>query len=160
VSILKLLQRADEPLIDQAAFFKCQILFWLIGATDGHGKNFSLFLRPEGRYGLTPFYDVLSAQPAFDQRQIPHGKYKLAMSVGRSRKYRINGIRGRHFVETGKEAGFGSIILKKVIADILEKAGTAPDQALVKMPEDFATDIHVSVKKAVDARLNLLEEAI
>jgi len=160
VSILKLLQRADEPLIDQAAFFKSQILFWLIGATDGHGKNFSLFLRPEGRYGLTPFYDVLSAQPAFDQRQIPHGKYKLAMSVGKSRKYRINGVRGRHFVETGKEAGLGSIIMKKVIADIFEKAGTAPDQALAKMPEDFATDIHVSVKNAVDARLSLLEEAI
>lgn len=160
VSILKLLQRADEPLIDQAAFFKCQILFWLIGATDGHGKNFSLFLRPEGRYGLTPFYDVLSAQPAFDQHQIPHGKYKLAMSVGRSRKYRINGIRRRHFVETGREAGVGGTIINMAIREILEKAGKAADNALALMPEDFATDIHDSVKKAVNARLKLLEQAI
>lgn len=51
--ILKLLQRADTPLEDQAAFFASQILFWLIGATDGHAKNFSIFLRPGGRYGLT-----------------------------------------------------------------------------------------------------------
>jgi hypothetical protein len=30
-------------------FFRSQILFWLIGATDGHAKNFSVFLKPGGR---------------------------------------------------------------------------------------------------------------
>lgn len=160
VSILKLLQRADEPLLDQAAFFKCQILFWLIGATDGHGKNFSVFLRPGGRYGITPIYDVLSAQSAFDARQIPHGKYKLAMSAGKSRKYRVVDIAGRHFVETGKEAGLGPTIMRQVIADILEKAGNASDRALAKMPEDFAGDIHESITKAINARIRLLEPAL
>jgi hypothetical protein len=37
---------------------------WLqLCATDGHAKNFSIFLEPEGRFRLTPRYDVLSALP-------------------------------------------------------------------------------------------------
>ena len=48
---------------DRRNFFKTQLLFWMLCATDGHVKNFSLFLRPGGRYQLTPLYDVLSAYP-------------------------------------------------------------------------------------------------
>src|SRR3546814_15041774 len=91
---LKLLQSADEPLKDQAAFFKAQIVNWLIGATDGHGKNFSIFLRPEGRYVLTPFYAVLSAQPALDKKKIARNKFTLAMSVWKSRKKENNNTIG------------------------------------------------------------------
>lgn len=29
-------------------FFQAQLLFWMLCATDGHAKNFSLFLRPGG----------------------------------------------------------------------------------------------------------------
>lgn len=159
-SILKLLQRGDTPLEDQAAFFKSQILFWLIGATDGHAKNFSIFLRPEGRYGLTPFYDVLSAQPAFDRKQIPHRSYKLAMSVGKSRKYKILDIAGRHFVETGKEAGLGSTIMRRVIDEILEAAGSATDRAAAEMPKDFSGEVHQSVEGAMGPRLRSLEHAL
>ncbi|WFU85618.1 HipA domain-containing protein [Bradyrhizobium sp. CIAT3101] len=36
-----------------------------MGATDGHAKNFSIFLAPGGRYHLTPLYDVLTASPAW-----------------------------------------------------------------------------------------------
>ena len=72
VDIMKLLQGSDTPNEDRAAFFKSQILFWLIGATDGHAKNFSIALRPGGRFRLTPFYDVLTVQTAFDKGQIPH----------------------------------------------------------------------------------------
>lgn len=158
--ILRVLQRADHPLENQAAFFKSLILFWLIGATDGHAKNFSIFLRPEGRYGLTPIYDVLSAQPAYDRDQIPRGKYKLAMSAGDSRKYRIGDVSGHHFVETGREAGLGQTIIGKVIREVLERADEAPDRTLVRMPGDFATEIHDSVAAAVRSRLGLLEAGL
>jgi serine/threonine-protein kinase HipA len=160
VDIMALLRSSDEPAKDQAAFFKSQILFWLLGATDGHAKNFSVFLRPGGGFQLTPFYDVLSAQPALDKKQIPHNKYKLAMSVGKSRKYQILNIVGRHFVETGKEAGLGPTIIKNVITDILEKAASAPERALALMPEDFAADIHESITRAISARLPLLKGAL
>jgi serine/threonine-protein kinase HipA len=63
VDILKLLKGSDTPGEDQIAFFKSQILFWLMGATDGHAKNSSIFLLPGGRFRLTPIYDVLTVQP-------------------------------------------------------------------------------------------------
>lgn len=34
---------------DPRTFFMAQLLFWMLCATDGHAKNFSLFLRPGGR---------------------------------------------------------------------------------------------------------------
>src|SRR3546814_10581590 len=41
VDILNLLKGSDTPSEDQTAFLKAQLVFWLIGATDGHAKNFS-----------------------------------------------------------------------------------------------------------------------
>ncbi|QCB55854.1 type II toxin-antitoxin system HipA family toxin [Sphingopyxis sp. PAMC25046] len=160
IDVLKLLRGADDPLGDQAAFFKSLLLFWLIGATDGHGKNFSIFLRPGGRYGLTPFYDILSAQGAFDRKQIPNNKYKLAMSAGASGKYRILEIVGRHFIETGLEAGLGVTTIKAVLTEILEAAPKAASTALSEMPADFHPAIHDSIAKAIDARLPRLETAL
>jgi serine/threonine-protein kinase HipA len=156
---LKLLQGADRAIHDQAVFFMAQIIFWLIGATDGHAKNFSIFLGPDGKYGLTPFYDVLSAQPAFDRKQIPHNKYKLAMSVGKSRKYAILNIAGRHFIETGKEAGLGATVMNDAVATILAHAETAPQKALSNMPRDFPAEIHDSILAAMQPRLRLLASA-
>ena len=79
---LNLLKASDTPAEDQKAFLKAQVLFWLIGATDGHAKNFSIFLGRGGRFKLTPVYDVLTAQPSLDTRQIERKHLKLAMSVG------------------------------------------------------------------------------
>ena len=65
-----------------------------MGATDGHAKNFSIFLGPGGRFYLTPLYDVLTAQPSLDDRLIERKQMKLAMSVGTSRHYKIEDISG------------------------------------------------------------------
>ena len=151
VDILRLLQEGDSPADDQAAFLKSQILFWLIGATDGHAKNFSIALRPGG-FRLTPFYDVLSAQLAVDRRQIPHNRFKLAMSAGNNRHYAIGNVRGRHFRETAKAAGLGPSIVNRVIEEIRDAASTAPDIALAAMPADFATSIHESLSRAIAER--------
>lgn len=160
VDILKLLQRADSPLEDQQDFLTSLILFWLIGATDGHGKNFSIFLRPNGRYGLTPLYDVLTAQPAYDLHQIPKNRYKLAMSAGKKPHYKINEVAGRHFVETAQKAGMGTAMILGAIHNILEQAETAPQRALEKMPADFETGIHESVMAAIKRHLSLLEAGL
>ena len=50
--ILDLLDGSITREQDRRDFFKVQLLFWMLCATDGHGKNFSLFLRPGGRYQL------------------------------------------------------------------------------------------------------------
>ena len=61
-SIAALLAQSSER-SDLTTFFKAQVLFWMLRAIDGHAKNFSLFLKPGGRFQLTPLYDVLSAWP-------------------------------------------------------------------------------------------------
>ena len=160
VDIMKLLQGSDTPNEDRAAFFKSQILFWLIGATDGHAKNFSIALRPGGRFRLTPFYDVLTVQTAFDKGQIPHKSFRLAMSVGNSGKNKLTEIVGRHFVETGRKAGLGPTIIENVIRSVLEQADAAPGRALARMPEDFAAEIHDSVTRAMNGRLRSLESGL
>ncbi|MBT3330834.1 MAG: type II toxin-antitoxin system HipA family toxin, partial [Rhodospirillaceae bacterium] len=96
LNILNLLKGSDSPAEDQETFLKAQILFWLIGATDGHAKNFSIFLSPGGRFSLTPLYDILTAQPSLSDHQINRKQMKLAMSVGNNRHYRVDTIHARH----------------------------------------------------------------
>ncbi|WP_454719060.1 type II toxin-antitoxin system HipA family toxin [Caulobacter segnis] len=160
VDILRRLKASDAPQADQAAVFKSQILFWLIGATDGHAKNFSLFLRPGGRFALTPFYDVLSAQPAFDAKVIPHQSYTLAMSAGASRHYKILDIQGRHFVETASEADLRPRLVRAVFDEIIALAKTAGEKALAQMPPGFHETIHASIAAAIDQRLPRLHAAL
>ncbi len=155
--IIKFLSGSDNPLQDQAAFLKSQILFWLIGATDGHAKNFSVFLRPGNSFQLTPFYDVLSVQPVFDRKQITKGKYKLAMSAGKNRHYRIDEIMGRHFIQTAKAANLGPTIINQVISEILGCVPGALDKARAMMPDDFAEEIYESIKAGVIARSRFLD---
>jgi serine/threonine-protein kinase HipA len=157
--ISRLLNASDMPDKDQAAFLASQIIFWLIGATDGHAKNFSLFLRPRGGFRLTPFYDVLSVQSAVDRGQLNHRNFRMAMSAGRKRHYRMDEIVGRHFVETAKAGGLGPTIINWVVSDVLEKAEAATAQARAAMPDDFASDVHDSITAAMPARLRLLGTA-
>lgn len=159
VDVLTKLQESDNPLVDQAKVLKSQIVFWLIGATDGHAKNFSIFLRPGGRFELTPFYDVLSAQPAFDAKRIPQKGFTLAMSAGARPHYRILEVHGRHFVETAKHAGLGPTVIRQVLEDVIAQAPDAAAEALQEMPPDFPEAIHASVAGAIKTRLPRLETA-
>jgi serine/threonine-protein kinase HipA len=61
--ICSLLLGSRQATRDRRNFFKAQVLFWMLCAIDGHGKNFSVSIEPLGRYSLTPLYDVLSAYP-------------------------------------------------------------------------------------------------
>lgn len=152
--IAGLLKGGDTPLDDQRALLKSQLLFWLIGATDGHAKNFSVFLSPGGRFRLTPFYDVLTAQPSFDDDQIQRNRFKLAMSIGGH--YRMDVIAGRHFVETAARARIPQQLATEVIQEVQDTAAAAFDQVLEAMPSDFPEALHQSVRRAAEARLRLL----
>lgn len=105
IDILERLKESDAPNEDRLSFFRAQMAFWLIGATDGHAKNFSIQLRPGGRFVLAPLYDIISAQPIIDDGRIAHNRYKLAMSVGDNNRYRVTQISRRHFEQTADAAG-------------------------------------------------------
>ena len=153
IDILKLLNAADTPAKDQKAFLKSQILFWLIGATDGHAKNVSIFLGPGGRFHLTPFYDVLTAQPSLDDRQIERKQMKLAMSVGESRHYRFDEIKGRHFIQTTERAGLPGTLAKEALEEVAGVSQSAMKRVEKELPSGFPEKIHNSVKAAVISRL-------
>ncbi|MBT5753298.1 MAG: type II toxin-antitoxin system HipA family toxin [Rhodospirillaceae bacterium] len=156
VDILNLLKGSDNPAADQKLFLKGQILFWLIGATDGHAKNFSVFLRPGGSFSLTPFYDILTAQPSLDAHQIERRQMKMAMSVGTNNHYRIEGIHARHFVQTSKKSALPKSLIHTAIDEIAAASNEAIDQIETSLPSGYPEEIHASVKLAMTARLRSL----
>lgn len=151
--ILSLLKAGDTPGEDQKTFLKAQVLFWLIGATDGHAKNFSVFLGAGGRFQLTPLYDVLTAQPSLDARRITRQQFKLAMSVGDHRHYRLDTIEGRHFVQTTERAGLPGALATKAIEEIAGRAEEALMAVERALPGGFPVELHASVQRGVRARL-------
>lgn len=159
VQVLDLLKGSDNPAADQTTIIKAQILFWLIGATDGHAKNFSVFLNPGGSYHLTPLYDVLTAQPSLDARQIERKQIRLAMSVGTRRHYRINDIQARHFMQTGESAGLPRGLVRDAIAEMAAAAESAIETVEGALPADFPPAIHESVKEAITTRVPRLDES-
>lgn len=156
VEICELLQGSDEPLRDRANFFKANVLFWLIGATDGHAKNFSIALTPGGRFTMTPLYDVLTVQPTLDAGQLQIKEMKLAMRIGKSRHYKVSEILGRHFVETGLAAGFSREQVAQFFKEIEALSEKAFSKTLAEMPADFPIGLFESVKRGFDQRVTRL----
>jgi len=157
VEIAELLKGSDTPIEDRMTLFKAQLAFWLIGATDGHAKNFSVFLHSGGGYSLTPLYDVLTAQPSLDTRQIERKQMKLAMSVGDRRHYRIDDIASRHFFQTGAQAGMSKPVVGKAIEEIAVVMPAALTALEDELPAGFPQRLHNSVKTGIQARLRILE---
>jgi serine/threonine-protein kinase HipA len=155
-AILKMLRGSDEPLSDQRSFMKANIAFWLIGATDGHAKNFSIFLSPGGRFQMTPLYDVISAQPSVDSKQVLWKQFRLAMGFGIKPHYQIRQIAPRHFFETANQAGIGQQVIESVIDELLEGAAFAADSVVSRLPRDFPGQIASSIVKGIKRRLQVL----
>jgi serine/threonine-protein kinase HipA len=151
--ILNLLKGSDDPAADQKAFLKAQIIFWLIGATDGHAKNFSIYLGSGGRFALTPFYDVLTAQPFYDAHKLQLKEMKMAMSVGDNNHYRMSDIQGRHFIQTAKKAGIPEYIAQEALDEVAADFDSAFQTIETLLPSGFPEDIHLSVLKAAKSRL-------
>lgn len=154
--IMNLLTGSNDPTADRLTFFRAQIAFWLLGATDGHAKNFSLFLRPEGAFQLTPLYDVLSVQPMVDAGQIGRNAFKLSMAVGNSGKYRLNEIHGRHFVETGKACGLSPRLISQTLDEVRAEIMTAIEAVNTQLPNDFPPALVASIADGAYGRADRL----
>lgn len=151
--ILDLLKGSDDPEIDRNLFLKAQIFFWLLGATDGHAKNFSLFLRPGGRFVLTPLYDVMSAQPAVDAGQLRRNEMKLAMAVGESRHYVIDQIMPRHFIQSAEKSGMSASEVQQIFAELIDSQEAAVDHVRTALPAGFPEDLVNSIIEGLQKRL-------
>ncbi|MCL2713742.1 MAG: type II toxin-antitoxin system HipA family toxin [Alphaproteobacteria bacterium] len=156
-AILNLLKGSNQREADQRMFLKALMAFWLLGATDGHAKNFSVFLSPGGRFRMTPLYDVLSAQPCVDARQIRRNGMKLAMAVGDRRHSVIDGILARHFVQTAAKAGIGAAIVTGILEELHTEVPAALDRVTGALPGMFPDRIADSISAGVRMRLGRLE---
>ncbi|HEX6707751.1 MAG TPA: type II toxin-antitoxin system HipA family toxin [Albitalea sp.] len=105
---LAVLANSEHAEEDRSTFVLAQFAFWLLAATDGHAKNFSIQHRRNGRFEMTPLYDVLSAWPIIGDgpNLIPYPRAKLAMGVkAGNMHYRLRDIQTRHWHRLASAAG-------------------------------------------------------
>lgn len=146
VDIMGFLNGSDERARDRATFMRSQLAFFLLAATDGHAKNFSVFLTKSG-FRLTPLYDVMSVFPAISKKQIAQPRAKLAMSVGNSKHYKLKEISRRHFAQTAKSCGFPQRDLDAIIEDVVTR--TRNLESAIKLPRNFPKWIFESIIQGV-----------
>ena len=154
---LSLLKGSDDADKDRLTFLKAQIVFWLMGATDGHAKNFSLFLSPGGRHRMTPLYDIMSAQPNHDAKKLRRQEFRLAMPVGDNRHYPVEDIYPRHFIQSGKAAGIAEEELRGVFDALTGALPAALENTAREMPKDFPGQIVDSLAAAMSRRAKLFD---
>ena len=106
---------------------------------------------------MTPLYDVVSAQPSLDAGQIQRKKFRLTMSVGKSRHYAINDVMPRHFTQTAEVAGVGEALVRPIFDDLAKNADRAFEEVVTALPRGFPEGLIDSVGKALARRLRLLE---
>jgi serine/threonine-protein kinase HipA len=136
---------------DKRDFFKAQLLFWMLCATDGHAKNFSLFLRPGGRYQLTPLYDVLSAYPVLGEgpAKISPFKAKMAMAVrSKNAHWRMRDIQRRHWEVLGARHGVVTGDGRPVRA-LIDDVVTRTPGAIAAVRDNIPTGFPMSVADSI-----------
>jgi serine/threonine-protein kinase HipA len=136
---------------DRRDFFKAQLLFWMLCATAGHAKNFSLFQRPGGRYQLTPLYDVLSAYPVLGEGpgRISPFKARMAMAVrSKNAHWRMRDILRRHWLALGTRHGVVTEDGRQVEAVIDAVVARTPQVVAAvrgRLPEGFPMGVADSI---------------
>jgi len=154
--IFEFLKASDDPAYDQLIFMKAQIAFWLLGAIDGHAKNFSVFLYPGGGFQLTPLYDVMSAQHLLDDRSLQRKNMKLAMSVGNNNHYQIHGVQPRHFQQAAEQAGVADGMAELALNQISDTLPDAITAVCKSLPEDFPEALRDSIAEGALKRCGII----
>lgn len=140
--IMGLLQSSMYPAEDRKQFMKTVFLYWLLAAIDGHAKNFSVFLKQRGRFSLAPLYDVVSAFPLTDSRQLELKKIKMAMALrGKNTHYYWNEIAGRHWLSEAKRVHFPDSEMKKIMEEVADKLSSVIDEIQATLPKKFPGNI-------------------
>jgi len=105
---LQVLRSSGTAAADIRHFLCAQLAFWLLAATDGHAKNFSIFLLPGGSYRMTPLYDVISVWPVIGNgpNRVAWQEAKLAMAVrSKNVHHELARIQTRHWQGLAQRSG-------------------------------------------------------
>ncbi len=145
--LAKVLAFSVTPEQDVQTLLKAQLLFWMLRATDGHAKNFSIALLPENRYHLTPLYDVMSAWPVVGSgaNQWHERDLKLAMAVrGKNKHYKCAQIMRRHFNRTARFLGYDAN-MEPLIEQTVAVVEPVINAAQEHLPKGFSEQVASSI---------------
>ncbi|MBN8766218.1 MAG: type II toxin-antitoxin system HipA family toxin [Thiobacillus sp.] len=139
---LKVLSGSQAPQSDGQMFLCTQLAFWLLAATDGHAKNFSIFLQQGDRYRLTPLYDVVSAWPVIGDglNQVPWQKAKLAMAVrSKNAHYKLGEIQPRHWQQLASKSGVDGAW--EAMVAMIDKVDVVVETVSQKLPAAYPSQV-------------------
>jgi serine/threonine-protein kinase HipA len=158
---LELVRGGANPDGDARTFVLAQLAFWLLAATDGHAKNFAVFLRRDG-YTMTPLYDVLSAWPIIGHgpRLLPLRKATLAMALRGTRATRrhLEEISVRHWqglaLRSGLSDGFEDMVA------LVERSESALASLGERLPDGFPEHVWKSIAQGVRSQRRRFLDAL
>ena len=159
LDIAKILRGSVNRDGDLACLFKAQLLFWMLAATDGHAKNFSLRILSQGRYQLTPLYDVISIWPIIGRgaRKVSWHNAKLAMSIrGKNKHYLLKDIQRRHFNQTAGRCGLGETA-ESLIQAVLAATPGVITSAQKNLPRGFPQQVLDTILQGLSDSAKRLE---
>lgn len=123
---------------DRRRFMAAQVLLWLLDSTDGHAKNYSVFLEAKDRFRLTPLYDILSAAPLAATGELSSRRLKLAMGlIGKNRHYRTADIEPRHFLSTAAAVDYPKAEMLAVLNHFARLTPEVVAKVRNKLPSGF-----------------------
>jgi serine/threonine-protein kinase HipA len=161
-AIMQTLRASQRAAADMRNFYKAQILFWMLAATDGHAKNFSIAILAGGGYHATPLYDILSAHPIIGKQRghLPPQRVALAMGVRGSSglHYRIAEIRRRHWHIHAIEAGLDAHIVDDIIGGLIESTDPAIDAVQAMLPATFPMHVADRIFNGLRAQRDILAQ--
>lgn len=151
--ILNFLNGSTNVEQDKFNFIKAQFLFWLLCASDGHAKNFSIQHQAGGRYAMSPLYDVLSVYPVLGEGAnlvSPH-KVKMAMAVrGKSPHWKMREIQPRHWHELAKRHGMASTGPESPFEQVIEQTPRVIETVKSLLPSDFPAQVSESILSGLE----------
>jgi serine/threonine-protein kinase HipA len=150
-ALLRILDTSSRAESDKLSFLLTLLTFWLLAATDGHAKNFSIFLERGGGYRLTPLYDVLSAWPIIGNgpNQIAQKRVKLSMALrSKNTHYNLVEIQTRHWQALAREAG----VPFEAMTQLVERIPSALDAVEAQLPPGFPEKIWQPIRAGMLAQ--------
>ena len=137
LTCLQLLQGSSDKQ-DGTIFLLTQLAFFLLAATDGHAKNFSIFLLRGDAFEMTPLYDMLSIYPYFGEgpNQFNERKAGPAMVLRSKNVHKhYHTIQARHWRQLAMSNG-GEAVWDAMLS-LVENVDTALTTVKQRLPDDF-----------------------
>ncbi|MCW5661648.1 MAG: type II toxin-antitoxin system HipA family toxin [Burkholderiaceae bacterium] len=158
---LQVLARSEHAAEDRATFALAQLAFWLMAATDGHAKNFSIHHHRGGRFALTPLYDVLSAWPIIGNgpNHIAYQRAKLAMAIRGEKNvhYGLRDIQTRHWQRLAQLCGPDVWARMQALVAVVD---VALAQVEGELPKDFPPRVWGAIAKGMRQQARRFEAGV